>query len=290
VFFPRLVGANSSHIAGSSRRRFTFGIALGLWLEAIPYLQEKMMRSAGNFSPEWGYLAPAPSMLRTVRVVLVATAIGATAGAGVVLSLVDRPTGDADRVAAAAHAIVTSAQAAPAMESPKVSAAVVAAPAGSPVAPTVAAKTATKTDTPAQVTAAVTAPQAQAPQVQAPQIQAAPVLAQPDNAAQPSNVSQPVAPSAQQAISAQAPTASDAGPAPQPGAVAALSDGAQDAPAVTSDASADDGMGFVGPQQPKKKHHIASGYKDGLPDISGTLRHLFSARSSGTAYYPNRAY
>src|SRR5580692_7300181 len=102
------------------------------------------MRSTGNFSPEWGYLAPAPSMLRTVRVVLVATAIGATAGAGVVLSLIDRPTGDADRVAAAAHAIVTSAQAAPAMESPKVSAAVVAAPASS----SVAAKTAAKTDTP----------------------------------------------------------------------------------------------------------------------------------------------
>jgi hypothetical protein len=38
------------------------------------------MRSAGNFSPEWGYLAPAPSFARTARVVLVATAIGATAG------------------------------------------------------------------------------------------------------------------------------------------------------------------------------------------------------------------
>ena len=43
-----------------------------------------MMRSTGNFSPEWGYLAPAPSILRTIRVVLVATAVGATAGAGVV--------------------------------------------------------------------------------------------------------------------------------------------------------------------------------------------------------------
>jgi hypothetical protein len=50
------------------------------------------MRSAGNFSPEWGYLAPAPSFARTARVVLVATAIGATAGVGVVLSLVDRPS------------------------------------------------------------------------------------------------------------------------------------------------------------------------------------------------------
>jgi len=50
------------------------------------------MRSAGNFNPEWGYLAPASSFARTARVVLVATAIGATAGAGVVLSLIDRPS------------------------------------------------------------------------------------------------------------------------------------------------------------------------------------------------------
>jgi hypothetical protein len=49
------------------------------------------MRFAGNFHPEWGYLAPAPSFMRTARIVVVATAIGATAGAAVVLSLVDRP-------------------------------------------------------------------------------------------------------------------------------------------------------------------------------------------------------
>jgi hypothetical protein len=48
------------------------------------------MRYAGNFHPEWGYLAPAPNFLRTARVILVATAIGATAGAGVVFSLVGR--------------------------------------------------------------------------------------------------------------------------------------------------------------------------------------------------------
>lgn len=49
------------------------------------------MRFAGNFHPEWGYLAPAPSFLRTARVALVAAAVGATAGAGVVVSLTDRP-------------------------------------------------------------------------------------------------------------------------------------------------------------------------------------------------------
>ena len=46
------------------------------------------MRNTANFHPEWGYLAPAPSFIRTARVVLVATAVGATVGAGVVFSWV----------------------------------------------------------------------------------------------------------------------------------------------------------------------------------------------------------
>jgi hypothetical protein len=46
-----------------------------------------------NFHPEWGCLAPAPSFLRTMRAVLVATAVGATAGGGVVLSLVGHSAG-----------------------------------------------------------------------------------------------------------------------------------------------------------------------------------------------------
>src|SRR5262245_46692704 len=66
------------------------------------------MRSAGNFHPQWGYLAPAPSFLRSARIVLVATAVGATAGAAVVVSLLERPGADADN-SIAAHALVTSA-------------------------------------------------------------------------------------------------------------------------------------------------------------------------------------
>ena len=66
------------------------------------------MRSAGNFHPEWGYLAPAPSFLRTLRIALVATAIGATAGAAVVVSLVERPASGAADSSLAAHALVTS--------------------------------------------------------------------------------------------------------------------------------------------------------------------------------------
>ncbi len=46
------------------------------------------MRSAGHFHPEWGYLAPAPNFRRTVRVVLVAAAISATAGAVATRALV----------------------------------------------------------------------------------------------------------------------------------------------------------------------------------------------------------
>lgn len=66
------------------------------------------MRSAGNFHPEWGYLAPTPSFMRTARMALVATAIGATAGAGVVVSLVERPAADAADTSIAAHALVTN--------------------------------------------------------------------------------------------------------------------------------------------------------------------------------------
>ncbi len=64
------------------------------------------MRFAGNFHPEWGYLAPAPSFLRTARIVVVATAIGATAGAGVVFSLVGRPAAEAGKTSVAARTLV----------------------------------------------------------------------------------------------------------------------------------------------------------------------------------------
>jgi hypothetical protein len=67
------------------------------------------MRSAGNFHPDWGYLAPAPGFMRTVRIALVATAIGAIAGAVVVVSLVERPGGNDDNTSIASHALVISA-------------------------------------------------------------------------------------------------------------------------------------------------------------------------------------
>jgi hypothetical protein len=66
------------------------------------------MRSSGNFHPDWGYLAPAPSFMRTARIVLVATAIGATAGAAVIISLAPHSATDAANAPIAAHALVTS--------------------------------------------------------------------------------------------------------------------------------------------------------------------------------------
>ena len=52
------------------------------------------MRLARNFNPEWGYLAPAPSFMRTLRIALVAGAVGATGGAAVVFSLVEPPAAE----------------------------------------------------------------------------------------------------------------------------------------------------------------------------------------------------
>lgn len=48
------------------------------------------MRFSDNFHPEWGFLAPARGVMRTLRIVVVATAIGASAGGAVVFSLMDR--------------------------------------------------------------------------------------------------------------------------------------------------------------------------------------------------------
>ena len=67
------------------------------------------MHRAGNFNLEWGYLAPAPSFLRTVRLVAVASAIAATASAAVVFALV-RPAAEES---VAARTLVQSVDQAP---------------------------------------------------------------------------------------------------------------------------------------------------------------------------------
>src|SRR5208283_5348849 len=63
------------------------------------------MCSARNFHPEWGYFAPAPSFVRIVQIVLVATAVGAAAGASVVFSLVGRPATETSEIPVAARTL-----------------------------------------------------------------------------------------------------------------------------------------------------------------------------------------
>ena len=70
------------------------------------------MRSARNFHPEWGYLAPAPSLVSTVRIVLVATAVGTTAGASVVFSLVAHPAAETSEISVAARTLARPVRAA----------------------------------------------------------------------------------------------------------------------------------------------------------------------------------
>jgi hypothetical protein len=109
------------------------------------------MRFAGNFHPEWGYLAPAPNFMRTARVVVVATAIGATAGAAVVLSLAERSApgamADAGKTMVVVHSLVQPAEAAAPATTPiaattptPVIAPVAAAVPAAPVAPLAPAK------------------------------------------------------------------------------------------------------------------------------------------------------
>jgi hypothetical protein len=109
------------------------------------------MRFAGNFHPEWGYLAPAPNFMRTARVVVVATAIGATAGAAVVLSLAERSApgavADAGKTLVVVHSLVQPAEAATPATAPiaattptPVIAPVAAAVPAAPVAPVAPAK------------------------------------------------------------------------------------------------------------------------------------------------------
>jgi hypothetical protein len=175
------------------------------------------MRFAGNFHPEWGYLAPAPNFMRTARVVVVATAIGATAGAAVVLSLAERSApgsvADAGKTMVVVHSLVQPAEAAAPATAP------VAAAMQSPVmAPIVTAAPAA----PAKVQASVT------PSVQ-PSVPANPQIGAPPVAASAQPFAPPPASSDSRTVSTSA----------APASVAALSESPQvteaSPPAATND-------------------------------------------------------
>ena len=59
--------------------------------DAKRYVSEVTMPHGGNFNPEWGYLAPKPGFIRSIRMVLLAGGIGTVAGMAVAVALVARP-------------------------------------------------------------------------------------------------------------------------------------------------------------------------------------------------------
>ena len=228
------------------------------------------MRSAGNFSPEWGYLAPAPSFARTARVVLVATAIGATAGAGVVLSLIDRPA-EPEKTPVAARAIVTSVRAAAVPSVAPAAPATVTAPVKLPLPPDSVAAAAPndKSDTATRASARAM-----------PQGQAAKPVA---NSATPTPSSPAVSPSttvtpggADAAVTASAPTTADSPTTEPPKVVDA------------APTNAPDNTTIMAPEQaapPKKAKHHANKNAP-FPGIGSIFRRMFASHG-GRSYYPN---
>jgi hypothetical protein len=269
------------------------------------------MRSAGNFSPEWGYLAPAPSFARTARVVLVATAIGATAGAGVVLSLIDR-SGEPEKTPTAARAIVTSvrtaavpsiAAVAPATPVAPATTAPPAATVAKPFAPALvaAAPPPEKPNNSARISsratrhnqAAVPAANTPAPAPAAPSAAASanatPKESLPDTPASTPAIAPPaVTPTADAGSVVSAPVAATA-PAAVTASAAATAVPAEP-PKVIEAAPADapDNTAIVAPEPaapPKKTKRHASAKPAPFAGIGSVLRRVFASHG-GRSYYP----
>ena len=177
------------------------------------------MRFAGNFHPEWGYLAPAPNFMRTARVVVVATAIGATAGAAVVLSLAERSApgamADAGKTLVVVHSLVQPAEAAAPAAAP------VAAATPSPVmAPVVTAAPAAPAKVQASVQPSVPANAPVTRQPSAPPVTAsAQPIAPPPAPSDLRTVSTSAAPASVAALS-ESPPVTEASPPPASNAAA----------------------------------------------------------------------
>jgi hypothetical protein len=263
------------------------------------------MRSAGNFRPELGYLAPVPSFARTVRIVLVATAIGATAGAGVVLSLVDRSP-QPERTSVAARAIVTGLHEAAAPAASRTSAVPIAPaaapvtapavqpalpPASSPVAPSDVATQSPNhalvpSTQPANQRAAAPSTEANA-SAQGSAQGPAPVTASENDApasAHETSAAQTSAPPANPIeTSATQPNSEPANAAPHPAAgVAALSE-----PSATGTAADATDSGTSAQEQAlaqkKVKHHVANERKP-FPALGTFFRRFFVAHAARSNY------
>ena len=179
------------------------------------------MRFAGNFHPEWGYLAPAPNFMRTARVVVVATAIGATAGAAVVLSLAERSApgavADAGKTMVVVHSLVQPAEAAAPVTAPV--AATTPAPVVAPVAAAVPAAPVAPA-APAKVQASIqpSAP-ATAPVMRQPSVPSVAANAPPPAPSESRAVSTSAAPASVAALS-ESPPVTEASPPPASNAAA----------------------------------------------------------------------
>jgi hypothetical protein len=244
------------------------------------------MAFGGNFHPEWGALAPATSFMRTARIVAVATAIGATAGAGVVLSLAGssgafdpQASSEAasDKPFVIVHSLVQPAEAAPV----------------------------TVQSAPSSVAAAAA--------VNVPAIAPAPVnaaaMAAPAPTAAPTNVQRPIAVPALPPAAAQAstPVPSDSHTASTPAVPASVAALAEIPPATeSSPAAAPDVATFTldqtgaqkigskklhGTDQTQQPHPQTAAANPQSPPkrkpedrgLGPLLRHLFSARSGSTS-------
>ena len=106
------------------RQRFLLCRRIWHWGGWHGRASEAFMRHNGNFNPEWGYLAPAPNFLRTTRLFVVAAAIGATASAAVVFSLMDRPAAETSVAARTLMQPVEPARNAPQLQTPSTHASV----------------------------------------------------------------------------------------------------------------------------------------------------------------------
>jgi hypothetical protein len=236
------------------------------------------MRFAGNFHPEWGYLAPAPSVMRTARIVAVATAIGATAGAAVVLSLADRPApviaAGAGQTLVVVHSLVQPAEAAVPVSEPVAAVTPAAAPApviaAAPAAPAIATKP--------EVKLQISAPpvQASAPSVPA----LAPVTADSRT------IAGPTVPQGATASAENPPTLVLPPTAPSE---AAAPDRAADAPAVAPDPSAAQTAALKKPHlnehdplRPPLAIAAAPKKKPADSGLAPILRRLFSAHTGNT--------
>jgi hypothetical protein len=233
------------------------------------------MRSGGNFHPEWGYLAPAPSFMRTARIVAVATAIGATAGAAVVLSLAGSSgTGvvaaDGERSLVVVHSFVQPAEAAPAVARQTAVAPDLSAPVTVPPPASVAASAVTNAHASAQTTNSNLLPLPTAAQIS------------PPAASDSHSASTPAVPASVAAL-AEVPPATDVSPGPAgqvmfaPDQTGAARDGGKKQ--RSTDQAPPRGAQVAAAPPAKKRSEEPHG-------LGPMLRHLFSARA-GSSYYPN---